>query len=927
MSKPRKGPFRFAWRSACQSCKALFQWCYSVLVLLLVTATVFAAYVATLDDIPVPNFIIRELQSQIRKKGVDLRMEGVRFQPNGRIIFEKPELYSPELGSTVVAASSAVAKIKLSHLAFGSISVDELRLSSGRFVIPAMLTPSGEPTTAIRSINFEATRRGQRWNIDYANCVIGDLKLALSGQLDDSLIQLPKTKPDAPKPAISQAILKIAPKVAQVQKELKRLDSPFCTIELSVLDKQQSAEIHIGTKQLRVSPDINIHNIVVRAQYTVDSQLSAKVYAHRAELPRNSKAQNVHLHANWPTNTPPKQLQPSSIHFSATKLTHRGITLPSLYAEVEPGTETHRANLQFSFPDRPIVAQVAYDIATKTSSVDLTAQLDSATLAMLNPIAQELAQQDVTELANLERAIDLHAVAELDEAYKPSHVEAHAFAGPTSVLGASIDYASAHATVEGPQIDIHSIRLRSGEQQGVIKIGYNLDTLLRRILVEGSFDPTMINGWFKPWWTAMWDGMTFPEEGMLTYLDSQAIFKRPDTVFVTGIAHVRDLDLRGIPVEELRTRIFSLFHYVDLYELELDAADGQLAIGEIQFHMDRDIRDEKDKLTGIWIEALSTLDVKNAPNILWEIAEESAKILEPYCYELPPFISARSSSVRHQDKYLNDIDLQLETETGFTFYGFPFDSLDAFVHIDDDVIDIPRAEAYLGGGKVNATAFIIGDGLEVEAQLDQVGFGQALNATNTYFAQDGSETAEGMDPERLLSFGGQIDAQFVGEGLLGDPVSFLGGGDFSIAEADFGSFRLFGLLSSAINALNLPILKHLTTLEFSRAKSPYQVERDIVRFTDGEIDGPGASIKTKGTYNIETDVLDFTARLFPLRNNKVPVITPLLNLPLDLFSNIFEISVGGTFGDPKLSLFNSNTKERIEADPTTPSRDHRPARR
>ncbi len=927
MSKARNSPVRLAWRGTCQSCKALFQWLYSVIVLLLVCATLFAAYVATLDDIPVPNFIIREVQSQLRSKGIDLRMAEVRFQPNGRIIFVQPEFHSPELGSTVVAANSAVAKLKLSHLVFGNIAIDEVRLSSGRFVIPAMLTPSGEPTTAISSINFEATHRGQRWNIAYANFAIDDLKLSLAGQLDDKLLKLPPPKPDAPKPSITQAILNVAPKVTQLQKELKRLDAPFCTIDLGVLNKQQSVTLQVGAKRLAVSPKIQIHDLLLHANYTLGSTLSANLQARNAELPQNTTAQNIHLNAKWNDRAPPEQLLPNSIQVSATDLAHRGIVIPSLVANAQPGDTQHTATLQFAFPSSPIIARVAYDIQNKTSSVDLSVQLDSATLEALNPIALELAKKDITTLASLTGSIDVHAAAQLDEKFQPAQVEAYAQAGPASIIGANVDYAAAHATLTGPQIDVTEIRLQAGKQQGVITIGYNLETMLRRVLVEGSFDPTMINAWFKPWWSAMWDGMTFPEEGMLTYLDSQAIFKRPDTVFVTGTGYVRDIDLRGLPVEELRTRIFSLFHYVDLYELELSTTDGQQAQGEVQFHMDRDTRDEKDKLTGIWIQALSTLDVKNAPNILWEIADSAAKILEPYCYDLPPFISARSSSVRHKDEYFNDIDLEIETPTAFTFYGFPFESLDAFVHIDDDVIDIPRAEADLGNGKVKTSGFIIGDELQVVAQLQQVGFGEALNATNTYFANDGSETAQAMDPERLLNFGGKIDAQFQGEGYLGEPLSYTGDGAFEIVEADFGSFRLFGLLSSTIKALNLPILKDLTTFEFTQAKAPFQVEKDIVSFKDGEINGPGSRIKTEGTYNIETDALDFSARVFPLRNNKVPLITPLLNLPLDLFSNIFEITVSGTFDEPKISLFNSNTREQIEVVTPSSSRDHRPTRR
>ncbi len=923
MSKARNSPIRFAWRSTCHSCKALFQWFYSVFVLLLISATVFAAYVATLDDIPVPNFIIREVQSQLRNKGIDLRMAEVRFQPNGRIIFIQPEFHSPELGSTVVAADSAVAKLKLSHLAFGNIAVDEVRLSSGRFVIPAMLTPSGEPTTAISSIDFEATHRGQRWNIAYANLAIDDLKLSLSGQLDDRFIKLPAPKPDAPKPSITQAILKIAPKVTQLQKELKRLDAPFCTIDLAVLNKQQSATIQAGARRLTISPEIQIQDLQLQARYTLGSTLAANLQARKVELPQDTTAQNIHLNAKWNNKAPPEQLLPNSIHVSATEISNRGIVIPSVVVNAQPGETQHRATLQFALPSSPIVARVVYDIPSKTSAVDLSAQLDSATLEAVNPIALELAKRNITDLASLTGTVDAHATAQLDEKFQPVHVEAHAQAGPASIHGANIDYASAHATMAGPQIDLDEIRLQSGKQQGVITIGYNLETMLRRILVEGSFDPTMINLWFGPWWTAMWDGMVFPERGMLTYLDSQGIFKRPDTIRVTGTGYVRDIDLRGMPVEELRTRIFSLFHYVDLYDIELATKDGQQAQGQVQFHMDRDTRDDKDKLTGIWIQALSTLDVKNAPNILWEIADATAKILAPYCYDLPPFISARSSSVRHKDAYLNDIDLEIETPTAFTFYGFPFESLDAFVHIDDDVIDIPRAEADLGNGKVKTSGFIIGDTLQIDAQLEQVGFGQALNATNTYFANDGSETAQAMDTERLLNFGGKIDAQFQGEGFLGDPLSYVGSGDFNISKADFGSFRMLGLLSMALEITPL----RFTTLKFTDASAPFTVDHNTVNFTKGKVEGPVAAIETEGLYNIETDAVHFTAHLFPFQNSKVPLISPLINIPLSIFSNALEVSVTGTFDQPQLRLFNPNTKQKIDVASPRPNRDHRPPRR
>lgn len=920
MSTPRQSPIHFAWKSAYHTCKAVFQWCYSSAVLLLICATAFAAYVATLDYIPVPNFLIRLIQDNIKTQGMTLSMKGIRFQPNGRVLIQNPKLHSPELGSTIIEAETVVAKLKLSYLIFGGVAVEEISIASGRVITPAMLTPTGEPITAIDAINFEASQRGPRWTVHYANLTIGGLKFSAAGRVDDSLIQIWPEDPNRPKRSVTQTILYLAPKIAKLSNELQRLEFPFLVLDLDVENGKQTAQISGGARSLTPRPDLKISNLLLRANYQMGRGLTARLVADRADLPQGIRARSLNLRADWQDATPPRQVLPNRIQASATNIEYRSLEIPSLFISAHPGTPIHRASVQTALPESPIVVTLRHHSDRKTTEIDLAACLDATTLSALNPLAIEIAKLDIGEMASLDKVIDLHARATLDASFQLSRAEAFVQSGPATVLGAHIDHAALRATLDGPQIELPEIRVQAGEQKGVIEVGYNLDTLLRRVLVEGSFDPNLINGWFKPWWTAMWEGMSFPQKGMLTYLDSQAIFKRPETVFVTGIAYASDLDLRGLQVDELRTRIFSRFHYVDLYDLELATTDGQQAIGQIQFHMDRDKRDEKDKLTGIWIDALSTLDVKKAPQILWEIADASRSILEPYCYELPPFIEARSSSVRHLDEYRNDINLLIETETDFSFYGFPFDSLVADVHIGDDLIDIPRAEAQLGGGQVSTSAFIVGDKLQVDAQLDSVSFGQALDAANTYFARSGSESAQSMDTDRLLNLGGKIDASFQGSGFVGDALSFIGDGQFHITGADLGSFRMFGLLSMALELTPL----RFTTLKFSEALANITVERELVRFAKGKIQGEIAAIDTNGTYNIETDAVAFSAKLFPFRNNKVPIIGPLINLPLSIFSNALEIAVSGTFDQPQLSLANPSTEEQINV---TSPRNNRPARR
>ncbi|MDQ8202708.1 AsmA-like C-terminal region-containing protein [Pelagicoccus sp. SDUM812003] len=925
MKKPSKSPIRLAWRSVFTTCRATFHCFYSAIVILLFCLTAFAAYVATLDDIPVPNFLIRELRDELRTQGLAIRMDGIRLHPSGRITIERPQFHSQDLGSDVLTADLAVAKLDIAHLLLGRLTIEQVKLSNGRFILPAMIAPSGTPTPVATSISLEARLRGEYWELQYAHLAIDRLRLSAYGTIDAAYLR-PKPKPDrAPRASASQTIISIAPQILKLQEQLKRFDQPFALLTLSLDDQgSQTISLRAGAEAFAFSPQLSASGIHLQADLERFQELKLRLEAAEIKLPQDSVARQVILATSWPEIPTKEEWLPNRILASTTTLAYKDVALPSLLASIEPKDNSVGANLQLSLANSPIELRLDYELDSERSSFDLQAELSDQLPEFLAPIAERLAGVDLPTLATVGQPIDLRVQGSLDPKLKPERITATVQSGHLEIQGAPIDRATAVARIEGPQIDLPKIALRSGEQAGVITIGYNLDTLLRRILVEGSFDPTLINDWFKPWWAAMWEGMNFPDEGMYTLLDSQAIFKQPDTVRVTGTGFVKDINLRGIDTEELRLKVYSLFHYVDLYDIELYAKNNQQAFGEIQFHMDRDRRDEKDKLTGIWIDVISTLDLKIGPDVIWEIADSTRKILAPYCYHLPPLVVARSSAFMREDQFIYDIDLDIDSPGPFSYYGYPFDSLSTFVHVANDRVDIPNARASLGGGALDASAFIVGDRIDLDVQLADAGFGRLLNASNTYFLRDGSETAENMDPQRLLNYGGVINASFQGFGWVGDALSYNGQGQLDIHDADFGKFRLLGLLSRALEITPFGF----TTLKFNKVASPFSVEKTKVRFSDVSIEGPVASIQASGTYGLETDALDFKARLFPFRNSKVPLITPIINLPLNIVSNALEVTISGTFSEPSLRLFDPSTSEEIGVDSrSTDLREHRPTRR
>lgn len=915
MKPKRKGSRNLAWRGACATCGAALDLLRTIFVLALAVVTAFVAYVATLEELPVPNFLIRELRAGLKSNGAAIAMEGIRLTPDGRILIESPTIRSEDLNSVVASADFAAARVNLPALLIGKLRLDRVTVSNGRIFMPAILSASGLDETIAESIALDARRRTGAWTILYANAKVGAARLSASGTLKPRLFQ-PAEPQDGPGLSLRSLNRRAAQTVTGIQKQIALFSRPSLVVTLDLdPDRRQTAQIQLTADRAVSAPDVAAQRIRLRADWRETRGAAVALDIGRLEIKREFAASNVSIRSAWDVlprlaDARPIDWLPRETTVALGRVGRGELSLPSVAATVRRDRARVTAQASFAVADAPWKLRLERNLASGKTRLQVDAALGEALPRFLNPLADELAQIDLVEMAWLRRDGDLVLDAQLDANWKAVEATAFADVGAAVIRGARLDRAYAKARLEGSKLHVTDIRIRSGLQDADIAIQIDTDTLARRILLEGNVDPRMINGWFKPWWTAMWDGMEFPAEGMYTAMDSRGIFGKPEAARVTGIGYAKRMDIRSLPAEEIRLRYFSRFHYVDLYDIELQTPEGRAA-GETQFTLGRDPRDDKDKLTGIWIDADSTIDLKRGPEVLWEIRDAVADILDPYGYEAPPHVVARSSSVRRQDVFENDIDLQVESPLAFSFFGFPFESVKADLAIGNGRVFARSVEAGVGGGALAATALITGDAIDVEARLEGAGFGETLVAANAYFAANGSEKARAADPEGFLQYRGTLDANFDGEGLVSDPLSYVGGGSFDIREADFGTFRLFGLLSMALEITPF----RFSTLKFRGAEGDYRVEKRFVRFEDASIDGPVAAIQTAGTYDLETDEIDFKAKLFPFRNSRFPIIAPLLHVALAPVSHALEITATGPFDDPRISLLDSSGSSDSEPPP------------
>ncbi|MGY8695720.1 MAG: hypothetical protein ACKVGW_16195, partial [Verrucomicrobiia bacterium] len=318
-------------------------------------------------------------------------------------------------------------------------------------------------------------------------------------------------------------------------------------------------------------------------------------------------------------------------------------------------------------------------------------------------------------------------------------------------------------------------------------------------------------------------------------------------------------------------------------------------------------RDGQFKMTGLWIDAETNIDLSIGPDLIKEVREDVIEILEPYGYEIPPHVVAKASSVRNQNLFDYSIDLQIDTDHPFSYYNYPLDSVSAKVRLGNGWASLPTINASLAGGIARAHAEIVDEKIELGITLDEAHFGNTLKASAIYFSENDKESsASSFSTEELSSYGGGLNLSFEGAGIVGDNLSYDGKGTYQISGADFYQLQLFGGLSRVLEGSGIPF----TTLKFEDAKGDFTVEKRYIEFPEVTLKGPVAQIASRGNYDLEEGDLDFKARLYPLRSSRLLKIPGLV---LDIFTGIFEVSLTGTIADPDWGLFRTTKQREVES--------------
>src|SRR5580693_7815367 len=168
----------------CASCLlTLALW---TLWLALVLLLCFQAYIATVNELQVPRFLLHAIEAHLAETGVTVKFGKATFDPSGRVLLQKASFRLESFTEPVVTADAIYLQLDPWALLAKRFEAREIRATGANLFIPAMLSASGRAEKIVQDLDagFSITSRGDEFSVDYLSCRLGGVLISARGRVN-----------------------------------------------------------------------------------------------------------------------------------------------------------------------------------------------------------------------------------------------------------------------------------------------------------------------------------------------------------------------------------------------------------------------------------------------------------------------------------------------------------------------------------------------------------------------------------------------------------------------------------------------------------------------------------------------------------------------------------------------------------------------
>jgi hypothetical protein len=865
--------------------------------LLLVVALAFQAYIASVNEMPVPRFLLRGIEEHLAESGVSVRFGRASFDPSGRVLLQKAQFRLDSFSEPIVTAEAIYIRVDPWALLARRFEAMEIRATGANLFVPAMLSASGRPEKLVQDLDagFSIASRGDEFRVDYLNCRLGGVCLSAQGTINAGTIEMGGA-PTASLPLavfVSRNYVALSRELSRAEEQMEGLEHATIEAVLAPSDTRGaivSVELCADSMHLPAPAGLDADRVRFHCRVPLlgaaPIMTSAVATAERVSVGGRFEFASVRARVRGVMRMDTLSFSPKQLDLFTGASAGIGISADSVIARVD------------SFNGRALgleAAARAFGVPLWVSgSVDLGGR--SADLAFGGAVAPafEDAAADWTGLpirrfADFPGPVSAEGRVRLGPAWAFGGITARVETGPFSAYHVAFDEARATASFDGARLHVSEGYGRSGENFVRGTYFQDLQNGDYRYLLTGRLRPMDIGAWFNgDWWPAIFKHFVFPTRPPDANIDVGGRYVPHGRIFsVFGYVDCRDPVVRGTAFDTLRTRLFVNELGCIGYEVSVTRGAGS-AQG--------DFRLDTEPLQGAWrsldIDANAAMDPAPLAGML---PKDASAAIGLFSFSSPPSITLKGHvdgpagrSPPHQS-----FAVGIRADTSLTIHGVPFEKAAFKVDVEDSEVGVADIDTVFAGGALTGSASLSGSGqnrrLAFKASLKGASLGRAAEAAEGYVVKGGSSTA--LDTFAKDKSDVRLDIAAEAAGRPGDLATFAGGGSLRVQGSRLGEISLLGGLSKVLK---------FPELRFTQAESTFKIQDSSIDFSELKVFGANSQIKAEGTYAIGKRTLDFSANIYPFMESKSLLqIFNALSAPI---SAVLRVRLTGSIDKPAWRL-------------------------
>ena len=904
-------PCTTAWHF-CASC-AVTLLCWTVW-LLLAFVLAWQGYIALVKDVSVPDFILRRVEASLAAENFSVRFGRAHFDPRGGILLENVQLRSGSFEEPLLTSQYIYLRKSIWSYLSGQRLPDVVWMEGASVQLPAMLSPSGTAEQLLRDVNAEFRFSSKIWTVERLTGRMANLPISITG--DTARLRSSGGTPLSGS-EITSRYLKFARQIVQALPELQSIERPIMAISCTprenggtnlMLQFSADAIRRPGGKPVELGP------VSILGQWAWDglntAPLELQLETTQAVV-GELRAENVRTWLTFVPGTGSALLKQVNGRLAATSLQVLGETwdAPQLVGFYEPGTDEVQLTATFQSYGQVMSIGGSADLKHKSAFARFVGAVEPALVtSMLTRYGPKL-----EPYFRFGDPVMLNATLKLNENWKFGGVWSRAQTGRLDSHGVQVTSARGRVDVDGDlNFLAHDAYVVAGENEARGMYWMNFKSMDFRYYLTGRLRPPDISGWITgQWWTDFWKNFGFPVAPPQADVDVQGCYKPGQGGRMTyyGSADANSTEVLGADFARAHVRLFIRPQFTHAMDVRAERADGtQRATGWFKRKSDPG----NPTVSELNFDLTGNLDV---PSLQKLGGETAVNLLAPFEFTRPPQLHLWGRTAKTDGQSTSDLQFTGEMAAPFKYHQFPLERAAVNGNLHGPQLQLEQFNLRVAGGEGSGGATLDGPVqnrlLKLDFKIKNADLARSIRAVESFEVERTGVKSESMTESKFIkrASGGKLELALTAQGNPDNPTRLHGTGTMQLTGAELAEINLFGLLSQLLS---------FSSLKLDAARSSFQMADGRLYFPDVRVTGKSALIDAKGSFSIDSKLLDFTARLKPYEETHNP-LTAMVGLFMNPLTSMFELQLNGPLSNPKwtVALGTSNPKPVEPEKPVT----------